>query len=77
MKPVFLCEIISSRNRLSWNKMDCRDAVDIPAVRCFFYRTVMTTVFELGNVSVPPGPKVTVPITLNTALDVPAAGVTF
>src|SRR5712671_1990185 len=37
----------------------------------------MVTVFELGNVSVPPGPKVTVPITLNTALDVPAAGVTF
>jgi hypothetical protein len=43
----------------------------------FFYLTVMTTVFELGNVSVPPGPKVTVPITLNTDLDVPNAGVTF
>jgi hypothetical protein len=41
------------------------------------YLTVITTVFELGNVSVPPGPNVTVPITLNTAFDVPAAGVTF
>jgi hypothetical protein len=41
------------------------------------YLTVMVTVAELGNVSVPPGPKLTVPMTLNTALDVPAAGVTF
>lgn len=41
------------------------------------YLTVMVTVAELGNVSVPPGPKLTVPMTLNTALDVPSAGVTF
>lgn len=41
------------------------------------YLTVMVSVTELGNVSVPPGPKVTVPITLNTALDVPFAGCTF
>lgn len=37
----------------------------------------MVTVAELGSVSVPPGPKLTVPMTLNTALDVPADGVTF
>ncbi len=41
------------------------------------YLTVMVTVAELGSVSVPPGPKLTLPMTLNTALDVPAAGVTF
>ena len=37
----------------------------------------MVNVAELGNVSLPPGPKLTVPMTLNTDLDVPAAGVTF
>ena len=45
-----------------------------PRQSCCFYLTVMTTVFELGNVSVPPGPKVTVPITLSTALDGAVAG---
>jgi hypothetical protein len=56
---------------------NCRDADAPRQSLCRFYLTVMTTVFELGNVSVPPGPKVTVPITLNTDLEVPAAGVTF
>jgi hypothetical protein len=62
--------------KVNLDSADCRD-VSRPGSPRFFYLTVMTTVFELGNVSVPPGPKVTVPITLNTDLDVPNAGVTF
>src|ERR1051326_7228021 len=47
-----------------------------PGKPLLFYRTVMVTVAELGSVSVPPGPKVTVADGLNTAFEVPPAGVT-
>lgn len=42
-----------------------------------FYLTLMATVAELGNVSVPPGPNVTVPVGDSVCPDVPAAGVTL
>ena len=64
-----------SQNRQSLEK-NCRDAIaSRQAFDC--YLTVIVRVVELGSVSVPPGPKLTVPNTLNTALDVPAAGCTF
>ena len=40
-------------------------------------RTVIVKVATLGRVSVPPGPKVTVPVGWKTAFEVPAAGVTL
>ena len=41
------------------------------------YRTVIVKVATLGRVSVPPGPKLTVPVGWKTAFEVPAAGVTL
>lgn len=41
------------------------------------YRTVIVKVATLDTVSVPPGPKVTVPVGWKTAFEVPAAGVTL
>lgn len=41
------------------------------------YLTVMVSVATLETVSIPPGPKLTVPVGWKTDFDVPAAGVTL
>ena len=55
---------------------DCRDVV-APRQSRDCYLTLMATVAELARVSVPPGPKVTVPVGESVCPDVPAAGVTL